>query len=99
LTALTPHTVTERGELEEALETARIRGYATDDEESTEGLRCFAVALRYARPAQDAISASIPVARLTSEREREVVEALRSVGDKVSRILRPVANGDKWFAQ
>jgi hypothetical protein len=34
-----------------------------------------------------------------AEREREVIEALRSVGDKVSRVLRPVANGDKWFAQ
>ena len=99
LTPLTPHTVTERAELDEALETARVRGYATDDEENTVGLRCFAVALRYATPAQDAISASIPIARLTAEREREVIEALCSVGDKVSRVLRPVANGDKWFAQ
>lgn len=99
LASLTPHTVTDRAELDEALETARVRGYATDDEENTVGLRCFAVALRYATPAQDAISASIPIARLTAEREREVIEALCSVGDKVSRVLRPVANGDKWFAQ
>jgi DNA-binding IclR family transcriptional regulator len=99
LAPITPHTVTDRAELEEALETARVRGYATDDQENTAGLRCFAVALRYTTPAQDAISASIPIARLTAEREREVIEALRSVGDKVSRVLRPVANGDKWFAQ
>jgi DNA-binding IclR family transcriptional regulator len=99
LAPLTPRTMTDRAELEEALETARVRGYAVDDEENTVGLRCFAVALRYTRPAQDAISTSIPIARLTSEREREVIEALRSVGDKVSRVLRPVANGDKWFAQ
>jgi DNA-binding IclR family transcriptional regulator len=78
---------------------ARVRGYATDDEENTAGLRCFAVALGYTRPAQDAISASVPIARLTPERERAVVEALCSVGDKVTRVLRPVANGDKWFAQ
>jgi DNA-binding IclR family transcriptional regulator len=99
LAPITPHTVTDRAALEEALEVARVRGYATDDEENTVGLRCFAVALRYATPAQDAISASIPIARLTAEREREVIEALCSVGDKVSRVLRPVANGDKWFAQ
>ena len=51
-------------------------------------LRCFAVALHYARPAQDAISASVPIARLTDEREREIVEALRTVGDKASRVVR-----------
>jgi DNA-binding IclR family transcriptional regulator len=99
LVPLTPRTMTDRAQLEEALETARVRGYAADDEENTAGLRCFAVALRYTRPAQDAISASIPIARLTPARECEIVEALRSVGDKVSRVLRPVANGDKWFAQ
>ena len=99
LQALTPRTIVDGAELTEALETARVRGYATDDEENTEGVRCFAVALRYTRPAQDAISASIPVARLTPERERELVEALCTVGDKVTRVLRPLANGDKWFAQ
>lgn len=99
LTSLTPRTISDRAVLDEALETARVRGYATDDEENTPGLRCFAVALHYARPAQDAISVSIPVARLTAGRERDLVEALCSVGDKVTRVLRPVANGDKWFAQ
>lgn len=99
LTAITPHTTTDRDALSEQLETARIRGYATDDQENTVGLRCFAVALGYRRPAQDAISASVPVSRLTPERERVIVEALCAVGDKVTRVLRPLANGDKWFAQ
>ena len=76
----------------------RVRGYATDDEENTAGLRCFAVALRYCRPAQDAISASVPLDRLTPQREREIADALRTMGDKVSRVVRPLANGDKWFA-
>ncbi|HKO34048.1 IclR family transcriptional regulator [Mycobacterium sp. AMU20-3851] len=98
LVALTPTTITSHDELAEALDTARIRGYATDDEENSPGVRCFAVALRYCWPAQDAISASVPLARLTAERERGIVEALCAVGDKVSRVLRPVANGDKWFA-
>ena len=99
LQAITARTIVDRVELDEALETARVRGYATDDEENSPGLRCFAVALRYTRPAQDAISASIPIGRLTAERERNIVEALCTVGDKVTRLLRPVANGDKWFAQ
>lgn len=98
LIALTPRTLTRHDELDDALETARVRGYATDHEETTEGVRCYAVALRYMRPAQDAISVSVPLSRLTEERERGLVEALRAVGDKVGRVLRPVANGDKWFA-
>jgi DNA-binding IclR family transcriptional regulator len=98
LEPLTPQTIVDRTELEDVLETARVRGYAIDDQENTAGLRCYAVTLPYAQPAQDAISASVPVARLDPERERDIVEALRTVGDKVTRVLRPVANGDKWFA-
>ncbi len=99
LVSLTPHTITDRDVLETALEEAMVRGYATDDQENTPGVRCFAVTLRYATPTQDAISASVPLARLTPAREAEIVEALQSVCDKVSRVVRPVANGDKWFAQ
>ena len=98
LKALTVKTIVDRPALDEALDDVRVRGYATDDQENTMGLRCFAVALRYCRPAQDAISASIPVDRLTPQREREIVDALCAMGDKVSRVVRPLANGDKWFA-
>ncbi|MGV0744247.1 IclR family transcriptional regulator [Mycolicibacterium sp. XJ870] len=98
LTPLTPRTVTDRGVLDAALDEVRVRGYATDNEENTPGIKCFAVTLRYQQPAQDAISASVPLSRLTPEREREIVDALRMMCDKVSRVVRPVANGDKWFA-
>ena len=98
LKRLTSKTITDRATLDQVLEDVRVRGYATDDEENTTGLHCFAVPLRYCRPAQDAISASIPVNRLTPQREREIVDALRTMGDKVSRVVRPLANGDKWFA-
>jgi DNA-binding IclR family transcriptional regulator len=98
LEPLTDKTITERSVLDAALAEAMVRGYAADDEENTVGTRCFAVTLRYTTPAQDAISASIPLHRLTPEREIQIVEALRSVGDKVSRVVRPVANGDRWFA-
>lgn len=99
LVPLTEHTVADRAALDRQLDDVRVRGYACDEQENTLGLRCFAVALRYAQPAQDAISASVPLARLTPAREDEIVEALRTVGDKVSRVVRPVANGDKWFGR
>jgi DNA-binding IclR family transcriptional regulator len=98
LQPLTPHTITDPEVLRETLEEVRVRGHATDDQENTVGLRCFAVTLRYTQPAQDAISASVPLARLTPGREAQIVEALHTVCDKVSRVVRPVANGDKWFA-
>lgn len=98
LKRLTPKTITDRGVLDSTLDDVRVRGYACDDEENTTGLRCFAVPLRYCRPAQDAISASVPVNRLTPQRERDIVDALRAMGDKVSRVVRPLANGDRWFA-
>jgi DNA-binding IclR family transcriptional regulator len=88
LTPLTAHTIVDRAHLDSTLDEVRIRGYATDNEENTLGLRCFAVALHYVQPAQDAISASVPIGRLTEQREREVVEALRTVGDKVSKVVR-----------
>ncbi len=98
LKRLTSKTITDRATLDQVLEDVRVRGYATDDEENTTGLHCFAVPLRYCKPAQDAISASIPVDRLTPQRERAIVDALRIMGDKVSRVVRPLASGDKWFA-
>nr|WP_255525270.1 IclR family transcriptional regulator C-terminal domain-containing protein [Mycolicibacterium sp. BK634] len=98
LKPLTTKTIVDRAALDADLDTVRVRGYATDDEENTLGVRCFAVVLRYGTPPQDAISASIPVSRLTPDREREIVDALCTMGDKVSRVVRPLANGDKWFA-
>lgn len=98
LSPLTTETIVDRTVLDESLDEVRVRGYATDDQENTPGLRCFAVSLRYCTPAQDAISASIPVERLNPQREREIVEALSAMADKVTRVVRPLANGDKWFA-
>ena len=98
LRSLTQQTITDRVQLDHELDEVRVRGYACDNEENTEGLRCFAVPLRYCKPAQDAISASVPVDRLTPQRERDIIDALRTMGDKVSRVVRPLANGDKWFA-
>ncbi len=98
LTPLTARTITDRAALDRELDEVRLRGYACDDGENTVGLRCFAVPLHYCRPAQDAISASVPIDRLDPQREREIVDALRTMGDKVSRVVRPLAAGDKWFA-
>ncbi|WP_199732110.1 IclR family transcriptional regulator [Cellulomonas triticagri] len=76
LAALTPRTLTTPEALAADLVRTRERGYAVDDEENTPGLRCIGVALRYAHPVLDAISCSVPVDRMTPERETEVASAL-----------------------
>ncbi|MGP4014706.1 IclR family transcriptional regulator [Saccharopolyspora sp. 5N708] len=96
LTPLTPHTLTDRVALDADLATTRERGYAVDNEENTVGLRCFAVALRYADTPTDAISASIPIARLTDQRQLEVIEALRQVADRIERVVGPLHSTGGW---
>lgn len=76
LQQLTRHTLTARPALVADLQQTRLRGYAVDEEENTEGIRCFAVAVPSHHPVQDAISCSIPVARLDDGRSEEVVACL-----------------------
>lgn len=78
LPQLTPHTITDRAVLMKDLNATRDRGYSIDFEENTVGLKCFGFALRYSNPVLDAISCSVPIARLTEERADEIVSVMRS---------------------
>lgn len=78
LVRLTENTITEPDVLAEELKTIRERGYATDTEESTAGLKCFGFALRLQSPPVDALSCSIPIARLNPERERVIIETMQA---------------------
>lgn len=89
LPRLTPNTIADLDRLDRELALTRARGYAVDNEENTEGIRCLAVALPRADPPVDAVSLSVPVVRLSEERERQMVaellrarEALRSRPDR-----------------
>jgi len=85
LPRLTEHTITDRVELDAELERIRRRGYAIDLEENTAGLKCFGFALHYAHPAVDAISCSVPLARLTPEREETIVSAMTAAVAQIER--------------
>jgi DNA-binding IclR family transcriptional regulator len=76
LAPLTPNTLVDREALLRDLEQTRERGYAIDHEENYVGVVCFGFALRYASPAQDAISCSVPVSRLKEGREEEIVAGM-----------------------
>ncbi|HVV09197.1 IclR family transcriptional regulator [Amycolatopsis sp.] len=85
--ALTSHTLDRAGLLGD-LVGVRERGYAIDNEEGTVGLRCFGMALRYEQPVSDAISCSVPLARLTPEIEDLVVAALAEARAGIERAVR-----------
>jgi DNA-binding IclR family transcriptional regulator len=93
LPQLTPHTITDGALLMEDLKATRDRGYAIDVQENTVGLKCFGFALRYSDPVVDAISCSVPMARLTDERAAEILDAMR---DAVASIERHSLSNDPF---
>ncbi|WP_236789974.1 IclR family transcriptional regulator [Amycolatopsis sp. GM8] len=85
--ALTEHTLDRPGLLAD-LAGVRERGYAIDNEEGTIGLRCFGMALRYETPVIDAISCSVPIARLDTDTEATILEALSTARTAIERAIR-----------
>jgi DNA-binding IclR family transcriptional regulator len=97
LRALTPHTLTDPEALAANLHHTRARGYAVDEGEAAEGLRCFAVVVPQPGGVRrgsdgtptDAISVSVPTFRLDDDREERLVAALLEeqarLGGPVSR--------------
>jgi len=89
LKAFTPHTITERATLNEHLKRVHETGYAMDDEEYDEGIRCVAVPIRdYTRRVIAGISISGPAYRFTDERmEKELIPLALESGRSLSRRL------------
>lgn len=83
---LTPNTLVDRDALIRDLEQARERGYAIDDEENTVGVTCFGFALRYTKPAIDAISCSLPVRSVTPARCDEIIAAMERTKATIERM-------------
>ncbi|MFC8344797.1 IclR family transcriptional regulator [Streptomyces sp. NPDC057280] len=90
--ALTSRTRTTREALTADLAETRARGYSVDREEGVPGIVGFGFALRYDSPAQDAISCSVPVARLTPEHEGRIVAVMREIRGKIEATV-PAAGG------
>lgn len=66
--ALTPQTITSRGELWDELEQIKEQGYAIDDEENIQGVRCVSAPVNNDRTVLGAISITGPSSRFTNER-------------------------------
>ncbi|MFD7705857.1 IclR family transcriptional regulator [Streptomyces sp. NPDC059785] len=94
--AATPHTLTDRAALAADLATVRARGYSVDHEEGVLGIVGFGFALRYDTPAQDAISCSVPVARLTPAHEARIVAVMREIRAKAEAAAPGGAGSPSW---
>lgn len=77
LVQLTNKTITSLSALKRELAAIRQRGYAIDDEESTVGLRCFAVSVRTETPSRYAMSCSVPTVRLDKRSTAMIVAELQ----------------------
>jgi DNA-binding IclR family transcriptional regulator len=76
---LTPRTLTTVDHLQHELVRVRARGFAVDDEESVEGLRCVAVPVRDASgAARYAMSVSAPSYRLSHARVAQIGAAIQA---------------------
>jgi IclR family transcriptional regulator, KDG regulon repressor len=92
----TPKTITSAPALDRELEEVRRRGYATDEEEFEEGIRCIAAPVRdYRGRVVAALSVSVPAGRLPRARTASLVEQVLDTARRVSDALghRAVQDG------
>ena len=90
LRRLTAHSVATVDALLTQLRDIRERGYAIDDEETAEGMHCFAAAIRHAgQPAwaSAAVATSLIKATVTPERASDVAGAILSLARQISARL------------
>lgn len=91
LRAHTAHTIADATRLRKALEEIRERGYAVDDEEFDEGVRCVAVPVGPLGAPIAAISVSGPASRLDRPRLGELAPLLRRCAGELADSLRQQA--------
>jgi IclR family acetate operon transcriptional repressor len=81
----TPHTITDQQVLRKELERVRAEGYAVDDEESVEGVRCTAVPIfRSGNVIYGGMSISGPVNRMPRELIEKMAKDLQIAGYRIS---------------
>jgi IclR family transcriptional regulator, acetate operon repressor len=85
LAAFTPRTLTDPAALADALAATRARGWSTDDEEHTAGMRCIAAPIfNEHAEAVAGLSISGPAARVTRDRDAALGAAVRAAADRVT---------------
>lgn len=90
LDPLTPKTHPDAASLEADLDRTRERGWSTDDEESTLGVRCVGAPVRDGSGrAWAAIAVQAPAVRVPDERFAELGPEVVAAAEEISRMLPP----------
>lgn len=86
---LTRHSVGSRAALLRQLRQARLQGYAIDDEETAEGMKCFGAPVYSAgnSVAIAAVAVSLIKASVTPKRNSDTIAAIRSLAERLSERL------------
>jgi DNA-binding IclR family transcriptional regulator len=84
----TPKTIVTLEDLHADLAEVRRRGYAIDDEEHDEGVRCIAVAIRnWENEPIGAVSISAPAVRMSNQVMARLAPRLMATAGEISRLL------------
>jgi DNA-binding IclR family transcriptional regulator len=95
LRSLTPRTITAAPILAQELERVRAQGYAFDDEEFAQGIRCLAAPVRnFTDHVVAAIGISGPVWRVSLDRVAQLTEFVRAAGRQLSQELGHSDDGE-----
>lgn len=91
LVALTERSITDPAALIEDLERVRENGYAVDDEETSYGVICWAIAIPNMRPGGEAFAISVTIlkAALSESRRPRLLDELRVVGKALENPMIP----------
>lgn len=85
LNSFTPNTFTKEDELRKELKTIRGQGYAFDNEEHEEGIRCVAAPIfNHQGEVIYAISATGPVSRMSVEKANNSISLVKETAQKIS---------------
>ncbi len=89
LKKFTPNTISDRGKIVEHLVLVKELGYAVDDEEWDDGVRCVGAPIfDYTRKAVGAISISAPSVRMSMDQvKKEYVPLIRKASEEISNRL------------
>jgi IclR family acetate operon transcriptional repressor len=88
LELFTERSITDAERLLEELATVRAKGYAVDNEEFSEGLRCIAAPVRsFSRQVVAALGVAAPIWRISPERVPELVRAVTEAAGRLSARL------------
>lgn len=87
---LTSHTITDFQTFKKELAGIRERGYALDNEENEDGVRCIAVSLKeYTGRVKYAFSISAPVSRMENDRIRQLADYVLEIKGQIEEELCP----------